>query len=82
MFRENLLLTGLGMVLGLGLGRLLHAFVISEIKVDIMSFDAYVKPVSYLYSGLLTLVFAWGVNKFMGGKLEGVSMTESLKSVD
>ncbi len=81
-FRENIILTGLGMLLGLGLGRLLHAFVMNEIKVDLMSFAIYVKPVSYLYSGLLTMVFAWGVNQAMGGKLEGISMTESLKSVD
>lgn len=81
-FRENIMLTGLGMIVGLGLGRLLHTFVMNEIKVDLMSFAIYVKPVSYLYSGLLTLVFAWGVNRAMGGKLEAISMTESLKSVD
>ncbi len=81
-FRENIMLTGLGMLLGLGLGRLLHAFVMNEIRVDLMSFHIYVKPVSYLYSGLLTMVFAWGVNLAMGGRLEGISMTESLKSID
>ncbi len=81
-FRENIMLTGWGMILGLGLGHILHAFVISEIRVDLMSFTAYVKPVSYLYSSILTLAFAWCVNKAMEGKLEQISMTESLKSVD
>ena len=81
-FRENVMLTVMGMAVGMGLGCLLHRFVMSQIKVDLISFDVYVKPVSYLYSGLLTLGFAWCVNRAMSGKLESISMTESLKSVD
>lgn len=81
-FRENILLTLLGMALGLVLGYFLHGMVMNEIQVDLIAFDVYVAPLSYLYSGILTLVFAWLVNKTMGGKLEGISMTESLKSVD
>lgn len=81
-FRENILLTLMGILPGLLLGRLLHAFVISQIQVDMIAFDIYVRPVSYLYSALLTLVFAWFVDKTMEGKLGNISMTESLKSVD
>lgn len=81
-FRENILLTAMGMLLGLVLGRFLHAFVMSEIQVDMIAFKVQVRPVSFLYSGLLTFIFAWLVNRFMGRKLEEISMTESLKSVD
>lgn len=81
-FRENILLTILGITAGLVLGHFLHAFVMGEIRIDMISFDIYVKPVSYVYSSLLTLAFAGTVNWFMSGKLEGISMTESLKSVD
>lgn len=81
-FRENLMLTAMGMGAGLGLGYFMHRFVMGEIQVDMMNFMAYVKPVSYLYSALLTFGFAWFVNLAMGRKLEGISMTESLKSVD
>ena len=81
-FRENTLLTVLGAVLGLLLGRFLHSFVMSQIQVDLISFDVYIKPVSYVYSIVLTLVFTFLVNRAMGGKLEKISMTESLKSVD
>ena len=70
------------MALGLGLGYLLHQFVMSEIRVDMIAFHIYVRPISYVYSGILTLLFAWLVNLAMGGKLESISMTESLKSVD
>ncbi len=81
-FRENVLLSAFGMALGLGLGYLLHRLVMREIRVDMIAFHIYVKPISYVYSGILTLLFAWLVNLAMGGKLEAVSMTESLKSID
>ena len=81
-FRENLILSVMGMALGLILGKFLHGFVMSQIKIDMIAFDIFVKPLSYVYSGLLTIGFAWFVGKTMGGKLENISMTESLKSVD
>jgi putative ABC transport system permease protein len=81
-FRENIILTGMGILVGLVLGKLLHRFVMNEIRIDLITFHTYVSPVSYLYSAVLTLLFTWIVNRVMGRKLEGISMTESLKSVD
>ena len=81
-FRENMVLAAMGIAVGLPLGRLLHLFVMSEINIDTIAFDIRVRPMSYLYSILLTYLFAWTVNLMMGGKLEKISMTESLKSVD
>lgn len=81
-FRENIALTLIGTGVGLLLGRLLHIFVMNEINIDMVAFDIQVRPLSYLYSILLTLGFAFFVNLIMGRKLEHISMTESLKSVD
>ncbi|MBQ8823548.1 MAG: ABC transporter permease [Lachnospiraceae bacterium] len=81
-FRENLILTAVGAFAGLFLGKILHAFVMSCIKVDMVSFDVKINPDSYLYAVVLTFVFAFCVNKMMNKKLEDISMTESLKSVD
>lgn len=81
-FRENLILTAFGAVAGLGLGKLFHAFVMTQVQVDQVSFDVRVLPRSYIFSIILTFVFALVINLFMTGKLEKVSMTESLKSVD
>ena len=39
-YRENMVMTVLGALVGLGLGKLLHAFVVSKINVDMMAFDA------------------------------------------
>ncbi len=81
-FRENMVLTGVGCCVGLILGKFLHAFVMSEIKIDVVSFDVRIKAVSYLFSVILTFLFAWLINRLMSRKLEKISMTESLKSVD
>lgn len=81
-FRENIVLTLLGALLGLLLGYFLHQFVMHEIKVDMVTFQIHIMPVSYLYSVVLTYAFSWFVNRIMGKKLDTVSMTESLKSVD
>ena len=81
-FRENVVLTFIGALVGLVLGKYFHRFVMAAIKIDMVSFDVNIEPISYVYSLLLTLVFAWFVNRFMGKKLERISMTESLKSVD
>lgn len=81
-FRENLILTFIGAMAGLFLGKLFHGFVMSQVQVDQVSFAVRILPMSYLYSVLMTFVFAFAVNWFMRRKLDRVSMTESLKSVD
>ena len=63
-------------------GKIFHAFVMSQIQVDQVAFAVRVLPLSYLFSILLTLVFAFLVNLVMSRKLDKISMTESLKSVD
>lgn len=81
-FRENTVLALMGALVGLPLGCLLHRFVMSQIKIDMVAFDVRIQPQSYLYSAVLTILFAWLINRFMSGKLDKISMTESLKSVD
>lgn len=81
-FRENMILTAFGAAAGLGLGKVFHSFVMSQVQVDQVCFAVRILPRSYLYSIVLTFVFAIVINLCMTGKLDKVSMTESLKSVD
>ncbi|MDE7098895.1 MAG: ABC transporter permease [Ruminococcus sp.] len=80
--RENIVLTSLGILCGLGLGILLHRFVMAQIVVDMIEFSIRILPLSYVLSIILTFVFNFIVNIFMQIKLEKINMAESLKSVD
>ncbi|MBO4652556.1 MAG: ABC transporter permease [Lachnospiraceae bacterium] len=81
-FRENLMLTMIGAVAGIPLGLLLLRFLMSKIKVDLVSFRTHVEWQSYLYSFLFTLLFALFVDCVMYRRLENIDMAESLKSIE
>lgn len=81
-FRENILLAIMGAAVGLVLGKLLHAFVMSEIVVDLITFDVRVTALSYALAFVLTVLFTFIINLLMGKKLDEISMTESLKAVE
>jgi len=81
-FRENFILCILGFVFGIPLGILLHRFVISQIKMDIVAYKVLILPPSYLYSLLLVILFSLTVDLFMRGKIRRIDMTESLKSIE
>ena len=81
-FKENLLLTVMGTVLGLGGGILLLKFVISQIKVDFIWMFASLEPISYVWAVLLTLLSAVVVDFLLYFKLDKINMAEALKSVE
>lgn len=80
--RENIILSVLGSLIGLLLGKLLHLYVISQIQVDAISFDTHISVWSYLISFTCTIIFTLTTNFIMRIKLEKINMTESLKSVE
>ena len=79
---ENLVLSAIGALVGLPLGKALHAFVMAQIKVDMVIFDVRVTALSYCISVALTLLFAWLVNLFMLRKIDCINMAESLKTIE
>lgn len=81
-FKENLSLTVIGSVLGLGLGYLLLLFVMSQIKIDLVWFKALATPSSFLLSISLTMLCACIVDILFYFKLEKINMAEALKSVE
>lgn len=81
-FRENIVLTAISALVGLPLGTLLHAFVMERVKIDMLSFDIHIEPMSYLLGVLGTFIFAMIVNFVMYFKINKISMTESLKSIE
>ncbi len=81
-YRENIILTLIGMVAGLAMGILLHRYVIETVEIDLVMFGRNINWNSYIYSLLLTLLFSAFVNIVMFFKLRKINMVESLKSVE
>ena len=81
-YRENVLLTVFGILAGILFGTVLHHYTITTVEVDLMMFGRTIRPVSYLYSTLITFGFALLVNGAMYFTLKKVDMIESLKSVE
>lgn len=81
-YRENVILTLLGTILGVGLGILLHRFVMTTVETDVYMFGRELEPLSIVIGAVLTIVFAIIVNIVMYFKLKKIDMVESLKSVE
>ena len=81
-YRENIMLTIFSIVVGIGLGWLLHRFVITTVEVDAVMFGRVINWQSYLYSALFTVAFSLFVDWVMYFKLKKIDMVESLKSVE
>ena len=81
-FRENFLLVLMGIAVGLPAGFFLHHFIMSQIKVDAVSFNNVIEPTSYLFTVLVVLGFALIVDVIMRRKLRRINMAEALKSIE
>jgi putative ABC transport system permease protein len=81
-FKENLLLSGMGAMLGLVGGHFLLKFVMSQIKIDMVWLQARPAAISFLWAVLLTMVSTCLVDFLLYFKLEKINMAEALKSVE
>lgn len=79
-YRENIILTLMGIAVGAIFGRFLHYFVLDTASMDNMMFNPELPLSSYLYAAVLTLVFSTFVMWIMHLKLRKVDMIEALKS--
>ena len=80
--KENIIFTILGIALGLILGTFLTSAIIGSIEIDVLKFIRNIKPISYVYSAVITLLFSFIVNFIIHFVLKKIDMIESLKSVE
>lgn len=81
-FKENLVLSIMGTVFGIPLGKLLLAFVISQIKIDMIWLKARLEWPSLVFAVALTILSAIIVDLIFYFKLDEINMAEALKSVE
>lgn len=81
-YRENVILTFLGAIVGIALGKFLHGFIIVTVEIDTAMFGRNIDFSSFVYGFLITVAFSMMVNGVMYFKLKKIDMVESLKSVE
>lgn len=81
-YRENMFLTLLGILVGFGMGALLHRYIILTVENSVLMFGRSILLPSYIYSALLTLLFATIVMLVMHRLLKNVDMVEALSADD
>jgi putative ABC transport system permease protein len=80
--RETVLLTIIGIVLGLIGGYFLNSFILTTCEINILRFKAVITPMSYVFSVLITVGFSIIVNVATYFSLKRIDMIESLKSIE
>lgn len=80
--RETIILTIIGILLGLLGGYVLTSYIIKTCELDILMFNPQVHVLSYIYGIVLTAVFAAIINVTTYFALKNIDMIESLKSVE
>lgn len=81
-FRENIILTILGILAGSFLGKILYVFLVSVAELDTMMMIPTVYMNSYIIAGLITMFFATLVMMMMYIKLKNINMIDALKSIE
>lgn len=80
--KESLILTLIGILVGLPVGRILSGFLTTALNMPSMYFAVHVKPISYVFSAVITFCFAIIVNRMTNRTLNRINMVEALKSVE
>lgn len=80
--KETLILTGMGILLGLPVGAVLGGLLTEALKMPSIYFAVVTYPVSYVYSAVLTFLFAILVDLLTDRVLDSINPVEALKSVE
>ncbi len=81
-YRENIILTILGIALGQVFGKYLCTYLVRTIELDFVMFGRQAQGKDYLLSVLLSVIFALAVNFLMYFRMKKIDMVQSLKSVE
>ena len=80
--KETLILTGIGILLGLPLGSLLGSALTRVLNLPSIYFAVTIRPVSYVYAAVLSFGFALLVDCLTDRTLNRIDPVEALKSVE
>ena len=82
LYRENIIVTLMGIALGLVAGVFLNGFILTTVEIDMLKFPHVIFPVSFALAAGISILFAFVVNLLTYRKLVVIDMVASLKSVE
>lgn len=81
-YRENIVLTLFGILLGCFMGHWLHIYLVRSTEIDLMMFGRQTATSAYVYAAILTVLFSVAVNVLAHFRMKKIDMVESLKSAE
>ena len=81
-YRENIVLTVFGILMGCFMGHWLHIYLVRSTEIDLMMFGRQTAPSAYVYAAILTMLFSVAVNILAHFRMKKIDMVESLKSAE
>ncbi len=81
-YRENIVLTVFGILLGCFMGHWLHIYLVRSTEIDLMMFGRQTATSAYVYAAILTVLFSVAVNVLAHFRMKKIDMVESLKSAE
>ena len=82
LYRENMVVTAMGIALGLVAGVFLNGFILTTVEIDMLKFPHIIFPISFGLASGISVLFALVVNVLTYRKLVAIDMVMSLKSVE
>ena len=80
--KETLILTSIGILLGMPLGKVFGIWLMSILKMPSIYFADRLEPISYVYAAVIATVFAFIVNFITDKSLDKINPVEALKSIE
>ena len=80
--KETIILTTLGILIGMPSGKLLGIYLMSILKMPAIYFATQMLPISYMYAAVITIIFAFIVNSITDKSLDKINPVEALKSIE
>ena len=81
-YRENIVLTVFGILMGCFMGHWLHLYLVRSTEIDLMMFGRQTEWTAYVYAAILTMLFSIAVNILAHFRMKKIDMVESLKSAE
>jgi putative ABC transport system permease protein len=81
-YRETIILSALGIIVGFGFGWWLHHFIITSLPPDVAMFDPNMYPLNFVFSALIPAIITAALAIVVHHKIKRINMLDALSSID